>query len=190
MPTWPSSSLSCSICLLMLCLKCATALVSWLLLVFLFIKDMKKCDPPYRVPAGAVRVAGLAGRRRQVGSIGVGQGAAWGRQWGQRQGSGMMEIVVMCGSIADGNSLHTRAHCLSLCSSPSTANLKRQACHRCQNKCRNHSLSKMCMHVCYLCSQGIIVGDWYLHSSFYHMHPGFKDRMWKLDTIIIILTIF
>lgn len=158
------------------CLKHATALVSRRLLVFSFIKDMKRRDAPYRVPADAVCVAGLAGGRRQVGGIGVGQGAAWGRRRSQRQGSGMMEIVVMCGSVADGNSLHTRAQCLSLCSSPSTANLKKKkkACNRCQNAC---------MYVTCAVRVLLLVAD---TSSFYHMHPEFKDGMWKLDTLVII----
>lgn len=40
----------------------------------------KDCVAPYRVAAGAVCVAGLAGRQRQASSAGIRQGAASGRQ--------------------------------------------------------------------------------------------------------------
>lgn len=82
----------------------------------------KDCAAPYRVAAGAVCVAGLARRQRQVSSAGIRQGAANGRQRGQRQGRGLMVIVVMCQSVTDGSSLYARACCLSL-SSSSTAHL-------------------------------------------------------------------
>lgn len=83
----------------------------------------KDCVAPYRVAAGAVCVAGLAGRQRQVSSSGIRQGAASGRQRGQRQGRGLMVIVVMCQSVTDSSSLHARARCLSLSTSSSTAHL-------------------------------------------------------------------
>ena len=47
------------------------------------------------MPAGAVPVAGLAGRRRQVGSAGIRQGAGRGGQWGKRQGHGLRVRVVL-----------------------------------------------------------------------------------------------
>lgn len=83
------------------------------------------------MPAGAVCVAGLAGRQRQVGSAGIGQGAGSGGQRGQRKGHGLMVIVVMWLSVTDGSSIPARASCLSLSSSPSsssTAHLQQPTC--------------------------------------------------------------
>lgn len=104
---------------------------------FLLKKKKKMCKDyvaPYRLPAGAVCVAGLAGRQRQVSSsAGIRQGAASGRQRGQRQRHALMVIVVMCRSVTAGSSLHTRASCLSLSSSSSSsiAHLQQTTCSVC-----------------------------------------------------------
>lgn len=84
------------------------------------------CDAPYLVPAGAMCVAGFAGRQRQVRSAGIRQGAGSGGQRGQRQGHSLMVIEVMSLSITNGGSISDRARCLSLppSTSSSTAHLQ------------------------------------------------------------------